>query len=297
MSTILVIGALGNVGAEVVQELLARGARVRAADIDVARLKARFGGTVEAVHFDFSDPDTFAAAFRGVENMFLLRPPQISDVRRLMFPAIDAVKRAGVGYVVFLSLIGIEKLKVVPHYKVEQYLEQAGLQTTFLRCSFFMQNLNTAHRREIRERSEIVVPVGKARTSFVDVRDIGAVAAAALTEAGHAGQNYDLTGQEALDYWTVAEIMSVELGRRITYRNPHPLQFLIQSMRSGVPWRFALVMLGLYTSTRFGMAESVTDEIQRLIRREPISFRQYVKDYREMWIQREAQIPPDAPPG
>src|SRR5688500_2897289 len=113
LASILVIGALGNVGAEVVQWLQAEGKRVRAADIDVEKIKGRFGDSVEAIHFDFSDPNTYPAAFQGVEKMFLMRPPQITDVTRYIFPAIDAAKQAGVKQVVFLSLIGIEKLKVV----------------------------------------------------------------------------------------------------------------------------------------------------------------------------------------
>jgi uncharacterized protein YbjT (DUF2867 family) len=283
-SPILVIGALGNVGTEVVKQLQAKGEKVRAADRDEEKLKERFGDLMETVHFDFSKPGTYEATFNDVQKMFLMRPPQITDVKRCMFPAIDAAKRTGVKHVVFLSLIGIEKLKFVPHYKVEQYLQELGIQTTFLRCSFFMQNLNTMHRKEIQERSEIFVPVGKAKTSFIDVRDIGAVAALALTEDDHAGRNYDLTGDEGLDYWETARILSETLGREITYRDPNPVSFLTQTVRGGTPFRYALVMTGLYLSTRFGMAELVTNEIELLTGRKPITFRQYAQDYREMWI-------------
>jgi uncharacterized protein YbjT (DUF2867 family) len=282
-SPILVIGALGNVGAEVVRELLNKNVSVRAADMDVEKVKARFGNAVQAVRFDFADASTFPDTFNGVKKIFLLRPPQISDVKRIMFPAIDAAKQAGVKQVVFLSLIGIENAKFVPHYKVEQYLTACGFNTTFLRCSFFMQNLNTVHRQEIRERNEIFVPVGNAKTSFIDARDIGAVTATVLTQAGHKNKNYDLTGSEALDYWQASNIMSNVLGKAITYRNPNPLQFFIETMRRGTPFAFAVVMMGLYTSTRFGMAEPVTDEVENLIGRKPITFQQYVMDYKESW--------------
>jgi len=281
---ILVIGALGNVGTEVVKGLQARGRKVRAADIDVGKLKQRFGDSVETVHFDFARPETYEETFQGVEKMFLMRPPHITAVKRDMFPAIDAAKRAGVKHVVFLSLIGIEKATFVPHYKLEQYLKRVGLQTTFLRCSFFMQNLNTTHRQEIKERNEIFVPVGKAKTSFIDVRDIGAAAAVTLTEKGHAGKNYDLTGSERLDYWSVAQIMSEVLGRDITYRNPNPFSFLVETVRRGIPFRYAVVMLGLYTSTRFGMAEPVTNEVERLTGRKPIPFWQYAEDSKNVWM-------------
>ena len=282
-SPILVIGALGNVGAEVVKQVIALGGKVRAADINMNKIKERFGDSVEAVRFDFNDPTTYTAAFSGVKKMFYMRPPHITNIQRDMFPSMDAAKQAGVTQVVFLSLIGIEKAKYVPHYKVETYLQHIGLQTTFLRCSFFMQNLNTTHRKEIKERSEIFVPVGKARTSFIDARDIGKVAAVTLMESGHAGKNYNLTGSEGLDYWQAATILSEVLGRKISYRNPNPLHFLIETIRRGTPFMFAVVMLGLYTSTRFGMAEPITHEVERLTGDKPISFRQYVQDYQTSW--------------
>lgn len=283
-SPILVIGALGNVGAETVKHLQLKGCPVRAADIDPDKVKERFGATVEAIRFDFTDPNTYAATFNGIEKMFLLRPPHISNIKRDMFPAIAAAKQAGVKHVVFLSLIGIENAKFVPHYKVEQYLKEVQLQTTFLRCSFFMQNLNTIHRKEIKERSEIFVPVGNAKTSFIDVRDIGAVAAVALAEPGHADKNYDLTGSEALDYWQATKVLSETLGREIIYRNPNPLHFFFATLRRGTPFAFALVMMGLYTSTRFGMAEPITNEVEKLLGRKPITFQQYTRDYKDAWL-------------
>lgn len=282
-SPILVIGALGNVGAEVVKQVVARGGSVRAADIDPNRITARFGDAVEAVRFDFTDPGTYAATFDGVNAMFYMRPPHISNIQRDMNPSMDAARQAGVNHAVFLSLIGIEKAKYVPHYKVETYLKQIGMPSTFMRCSFFMQNLSTTHRKEIKERDEIFVPVGNAKTSFIDTRDIGKAAAVALMEPWHAGKNYNLTGSEALDYWQAAAILSEVLGRRITYRNPNPLRFLVQTLRQGTPPMFAMVMLGLYTSTRFGMAAPISNDLQRLTGHKPITFRQYVQDYQASW--------------
>ena len=280
---ILVIGALGNVGTQVVNVLQTEGRKVRAADPDLSRLIERFGASVECVHFDFSDPSTFAPTFVGVEKMFLMRPPQISNIKRDMFPAIEAAKRAGVKYVVFLSVIGVEKMNFIPHYKVETHLKEQGFQTSFLRCSFFMQNLSTTHRKEIKERNEIFVPVGNAKTSFIDVRDIGAVAAHLLTEEGHAGRNYDLTGAEALDYWQAAHILSQTLGRDIKYRNPSAFQFFVETIRRGASISYAFVVMGLYTSTRYGMAESVTDAVERLIGKRPISFKKFAEDYKDVW--------------
>ena len=128
---------------------------MRAADINVVGIRERFGADVEAVLFDFTNPDTYPTTLDGVKHMFLMRPPHISNVQRDMVPFLDATQAAGVEQVVFLSLIGIEQNKQVPHYKVEQYLRASKMAFTFLRASFFMQNLSGTHREEIRDYDEI----------------------------------------------------------------------------------------------------------------------------------------------
>jgi uncharacterized protein YbjT (DUF2867 family) len=280
---IVVIGASGNVGSEVAQNLLRSGHSVRAVGQNPAALHARFGGRAEAVDFDFGRPATFRPAFAGAQRVFLIRPPAIADVRRYLFPAIDAAQRAGVRQIVFMSLIGVQKNRIVPHYKVEQYILRSGLEYTFLRPSFFMQNLNTTHRAEIKERSEIYVPAGRGTTSFIDVRDIAAVAALALTEAGHANRAYDLTGAEALDYYQVASQLSSTLGRPIVYRRPSLLQFVRRQRANGAAWPLVAVMAGIYTTARLGLAGRVTGEVPRLLGRAPIPFRQYAEDYKHYW--------------
>jgi len=231
---------------------------------------------------------TFGPAFAGIQRMFLMRPPAIADVNRFIAPAIDAAQQAGVRHIVFLSLIGMEQNRVVPHYKIEQYLIQSGVDYTFLRASFFMQNLNTTHRAEIQQRNEIFVPAGTGKTSFIDVRDIAAVAALALCEAGHANRAYDIMGSEALDYAQVAAILSQTLGRQVTYRQPSLLRFIWHWRAQGKPWPLILVMAGIYTSVRLGWAGRVTAETERLLGRAPLTFKQYAADYRDYWLPASA---------
>lgn len=282
-TSILVTGALGNVGAEVVKLLRQSGQPVRAAGTRPAAIAQQFGSQVEATWLDFEKPESFGAALTGVERMFLMRPPAISNVRRSIFPVIDAAKQAGVRQIVFLSLIGVEKNRIVPHYKIEQHILKSGLEYTFLRPSFFMQNLSTTHRDEIKDQNEIFVPAGRGKTSFIDARDIAAVAALTLTEAGHANRIYELTGDQALDYGQVAALLTAVLGRPITYRQPGLLQFLRRQLAKGTPLAFATVMAGIYTTARLGLAARLTGDLRRLLGRAPISFRQYAEDYQACW--------------
>ena len=283
MEKILVTGALGNVGAEVVKRLQVEGRPVRAADINAEAVSERFGVDAEAIPFDFTNPDTYPAALIGAKRMFLMRPPHISNVQRDMFPFLNTAQNAGVEQVVFLSLIGIEQNQQVPHYKVEQYLRLSKMTFTFLRASFFMQNLSGTHRTEIREHDEIFLPVGRGKTSFIDVRDIAAVAVKALTEPGHENQAYNLTGPEALDYYQVAEILSKALDREILYRDPSIPAFVWKSLKRGTPLGFTLVMSYLYTQTKRGMSNTVTDTVEKILRRGPISLEQFIIDYRQVW--------------
>jgi uncharacterized protein YbjT (DUF2867 family) len=264
---ILVTGASGNVGGATVAALRARDAAIRA--------PARAA-------FDFDRPETFAATFAGVRRMLLVRPPAISDARRLR-PALEAARAAGVEHVVFLSLLGVEHNPVVPHFRVERLVRALGFAFTFLRPSFFMQNLSTTHADDIRAGGEIVVPAGRGATSFIDARDVGAVAALALTEPGHEGRAYPLTGAEALTYDQVARILTEELGRPIVYRDPSMLRFVRHMRARGAAWPFIAVMLGIYGVAKLGRAGTITDDVARLLGRPPIGLRAFVRDHRDAW--------------
>jgi uncharacterized protein YbjT (DUF2867 family) len=119
------------------------------------------GDAVPLVRADFARPASWPAALAGVDRLFLLRPPAIANARRYIYPVIDAARAAGVERIVFLSLLGAEKNPVVPHASVEKHLRRAGVPWTFLRPSFFMQNLSTTHRTDLEERDELYLPAGR----------------------------------------------------------------------------------------------------------------------------------------
>jgi uncharacterized protein YbjT (DUF2867 family) len=290
VGNILVTGATGNVGREVVCLLSDLDCPVTAAVRNPIESQKSFGSNVRCVSFDFTNPDTFTAAFAGINKLFLVRPPAISDIDRIT-PALNAAKRSGIEEIVFLSIIGADKNRIVPHHAIERAIEQLSIPAVFLRCSFFMQNLNTTHREDIRLRDRLFIPAGKGRTSFIDVRDIAAVAVKILTEKQDRSKTellsnraYDLTGAVALTYSEVATIFTTVLGRRIQYTNPSIPIFIWQMLRQGFPLQFVLVMVGIYTTARFGLADLVTSDVWQLLGRDPIKIDLYVEDYRKCWL-------------
>jgi len=278
---ILVTGASGNVGREVVHSLLTLGAAVRVAVRDADDAGKVPGENVENVHFVFGAPETWGSALADVERLFLMRPPAIADVARYVNPVVDAARAAGVQQIVFLSLLGVNPR--TPHWQVEQKLLVGGVPYTFLRPSFFMQNLNTFYAEGIRERDEIYLPAGRGKTSFVDVRDIGAVAALVLTQTGHTDKAYELTGPEALDYYQVADIFTRVLGRQIRYARPTPAEYVRRLREQGYADEFVQVQGMLYFPVRMGWGAKITPEAAQILGRPPRDMTQYVTDYAACW--------------
>lgn len=280
---ILVTGATGNVGREVMKLLVADGAEAIAADLDERRAREVLGADVPFRPLDFTRPATHAAALRGVEAVFLLRPPAIAKVRKHVAPFIRAAREAGVGRIVFISVQGVEKNRMVPHWRIEKEIRAAGIPFTFIRPGFYLQNLTTTHRHDIAVHGEVYVPAGNGRAAYVDARDVAAAAGVALTRDGHGGKVYEVTGPEALDCHRVAEVLSRVLGRTIDYPDPSPLAFWRRMRGQGYPRAFVAVMIALYTVIRMGKGGDVTDDLPRLIGRRPLDLEGFVREHAGVW--------------
>jgi uncharacterized protein YbjT (DUF2867 family) len=291
-SPVLVTGATGNVGHAVVRDLLASGMQVRAAvgsERELGLLRDRFpdgGSRLEGVVLDFTDPGTWSA-YAGVERVFLMRPPHLGRPRTQMLPSLEAMRAAGVGHVVFLSLQGAGRNPVVPHATIEQWLRDSGLGWTFVRASFFMQNLTTTHAADIRERDELVVPAGRGGTAFVDAADVGSVAAAVLLDPQpHTGRVWTPTGPQALTYAQVTETLSHVLQRPVDYRAPGALRYARHARRRlAMPWGMVVVTTAIYTAARLGQAAGLTDDVRTVLGRDPVGFAEFAREHRAVWVR------------
>jgi uncharacterized protein YbjT (DUF2867 family) len=178
---LLVTGATGTVGEPLVRELSDGDASVRVATRSPDSAREMFGDVSEYVEFDLGRPETWRTALADIDRLLLLYPPgsAVSDVTEFA----DAADRVGVEHVAFLSILGVEKLPVLPHRRIETHLAGTGMAHTFLRASWFAQNLSEIHRPKIVDRDERFVPAGDGVVSFTDARDVAAVGAAVLTDS------------------------------------------------------------------------------------------------------------------
>lgn len=257
---------------------------MRAAGSDPTRLQAQLGPDVESVQLDFWNAKTFPAAVAGCAALFLMRPPAISQVRRTLLPFLDVARAAGVRQVVFLSVQGAERNRLIPHHAVEVHLRRGPACFTLLRPGFFAQNLGDAYRRDIVEDARIYVPAGAGRVAFIDTRDIAEVAAMCLLDPDtHHEQAYVMTGHEAVSFRDAAQLLSDTLGRSIRYQPATLLGYARQLRRRGAPWPQVAVLSALHVGLRFGQAERVDPTLARLLNHPGHSLRDYIRDHAELW--------------
>ncbi len=276
---IMVTGALGNVGTYVIEELLKMGEEVVAADIDVDKLNMKYKGTTHNVYLDFMVPACFDKALQDVDRIFLMRPPHLAKPEDFK-PFMEALKQNNIQFITFLSLMGIEKNPIPPHYKLERFIEETGISYAHVRPGFFMQNVSGIHSVEIREQNQIFVPAGKSKTSFIDAADIGlAVATLLHNPKKYKNTSHTLTGPEALDYNQVAGILSDVTGRKITYAKPSYLKYRHYYInKRNLDKGYVNVTVMLYWMTRMGTAKAVTNEFEKLTGKQPRTFREFARN-------------------
>jgi uncharacterized protein YbjT (DUF2867 family) len=282
MTKILITGATGNVGIEVIKSLqnidhqLDIYAGVRNSNEDrlkLANYKVNFS------LFDFTDVETYKTALDGCEILFLLRPPQISEVEKYFKPIIDTCKQYGVKHIVFLSVQGVEKSKIIPHHKIEKLIVESKISYTFLRPAYFMQNFTTTLHNDLVNKKIIYLPAGNAKFTLVDVRDIGAVSATILTNISeHINKSYELTCNEKLTFSEMAKILNDILGTNIKYISPNLLSFFLTKRREKIPTMLIFVMIMLHYFPRFQKEPETSNWVEKITSQQPTTFQKFIND-------------------
>ena len=278
----LVVGAAGRVGREVARLLAEKGERVRAATRDPGRFA--LPAPLEPVHFDFDEPRTFGPALKGVERLFLIARPGDNNSDTAAKPLIDEAKKGGVRLIVNLTAMGVEQDETFMLRILEKHVEASGIPFVHLRPNWFMQNFDSGPIfTDIRATRAIHLPAADARLSFIDVRDVAAVACQALTEKGHAGKAYTLTGGESLTHFDVAEKLSRAAGRRVAYVPISEEAARAGLAARGVPSGYIERWADFFRKVRKGLCAPVSGDVENVVGRPPLLFDHYAQSHAKSW--------------
>lgn len=292
-SRILVTGAVGHVGREVVRAVAASGFNVRAADVTPAEVHAMHGEGIDARRLDYTQPSTFAHAAEGCDGLFLVRPPDVFHMESTLLPFIDASLAAGVRHIVFASVAGAATNKLVPHHAIEEHLGSLGTSHTLLRPGFFSQNLGAAYRDDIADDDRLYLPAGRGRVAFVDIRDVAEVVAKIFEDpAAHAGAAYTCTGPEAFSFEEAARLLTDVIGRRIRYEPASIAGYVRHLHIRGVPLPQIGVQTLLHVGLRFGQREEIDPTLGQLLGRRPRTLASYIREAASLWSRTKPSMEP-----
>jgi uncharacterized protein YbjT (DUF2867 family) len=275
---ILVVGATGSVGSELVRQLAAGGRRVRALVRSEARAKT-LPPLAEPVIGDLAKPETLASACAGARRVFVLSPP-IPETETLERNAFDAAIAAGARRIVYLSNYGAAEGDVDPHFHVhgkhERHLASLGVDWTVLRPTRFM-NYTPYVWSSVLERGVLIEGGGAGAITVIDPADIAAVAVKALTEDGHEGQTYELTSEDSFTVAELARMLSRVLERDITIFEGDTDALRTALIESGAPGDYAPLMAGAFAKVAAGLFKR-TDTAAKVLGRAPRAYADWLEN-------------------
>lgn len=280
---ILIIGATGSVGFEVATRLNKLNEPVKIAVRNPDRAKSIKLKKVEFVQFDYHDPSTFAKAFENVKKVLLVSPPSYLKIQDSVISAIDAAVKSGVKLLVNISAISIESALDKPMKDIEDHIKKCKVDNVFLRPNCYMQNFKDLFRNLIIEENQISVPAEDAKICFVDVRDVADVAVKALTDKKLKNNTYKLTGKRPLNMHVVAHLFSEVLDREIEYNAISEKLFEKSLRTAGWPAGTIEGTIQLCSHVKSGETAESTNDIEKILGREPIRFERFIRDYADNW--------------
>ena len=262
-ATTLVLGGTGKTGGRIIERLTTRG-------VDV-----RVGSRSADIPFDWTDRSTWPAALAGVRRVYVSYYPDLAIPGAVdaVTALTEAAREAGVERLVLLSGRGEEEAQAA-----EKVVQDSGLEWTIVRCAWFNQNFDENYLLEPILAGEVPLPAGDVPEPFVDADDIADVAVAALTEDGHVGEMYELTGPRLLTFAEAIAEIAEATGREIAFV-PVPLDAYSAALEEeGLPADVAWLIGYLFREVLDGRNASLSDGVQRALGREPKDFTDYARD-------------------
>ena len=288
MNRILITGATGNIGIEVIRFLMESDTSndAIAAVRDIEKAKRLFEGydRLQYVFFDFENPATFKEATHNVDRVFLLRPPHLADVGKYFKPLIEIFKEQQIKEIVFLSVQGAEKSKVIPHNKIEHLIKELNFDYIFLRPSYFMQNLTTTLLDDIKIKRQIILPSGRAKFNWIDIENIGETSSILLNRFSEfKNREIEITGDENENFSKVVGLINESIARPIRFRSVNPLTYFQIKKNEGMEKGLILVMIMLHFLPRFQKEPTISDFYEKLTGKKPTSLIDFIRREKEIF--------------
>ncbi len=290
--TILVTGATGNVGGGLIPKLIAMGASVRALVRDESKAQGLRDAGVEVFIGDLDKPETLDPAFSGVDKVFLLTPPNPNQVTQAR-NGIAAAKRAGRPHIVRQSARAIIETAVAlprvsaQHAEIDAELKASGLPYTILRPHNFMQNTLMA-TQTVASEGTVYMPLKAGKFGMIDVRDVVDAAAKVLTEAGHEGKIYDLTGPESISAQDIAAGLSKALGKEVKYVDV-PLEAAREAMLGmGMSEWLTDANNEYFKALSEGLGDFTTNEVEAITGHPARSYETFARDFAQVFAAASA---------
>jgi uncharacterized protein YbjT (DUF2867 family) len=262
-TTTLVLGATGKTGRRILERLAERG------------VAARAGSRSGEPPFDWDDRSTWEPALRDVGAVYISYFPDLAvpGAADTVGAFAELAVARGVGRLVLLSGRGEEEAE-----RAERMVQAAGADWTIVRSTWFSQNFSEGYMIDGILAGELALPVADMREPFVDADDIADVAVAALTEDGHAGQVYELTGPRLLTFAEAVGEIAAATGRDVRFVSLAMDEFATALAEQDVPPDFVWLLTYLFTEVMDGRNASLADGVQRALGREPRDFRDYARE-------------------
>jgi len=284
---ILVTGASGNVGTEVVNQLVKKATVVAGCRNPEKAMKNRNATYLE---FDYNKPETFQSVLEQVERVYLVVPPLDHEADERLKPFVDAIKKKGINKVVLLSAFGADQSPENPLRKVERLVIKQGFDYTIVRPNFFMENFTTGFLGESVMEGAISLSAGDGKISFISIKDVAKVITECLTGQGHSKQEYDITGIESLSHYDVVEEIGNATGFNVIYTDITPEQLKQYMLQEGMTEYQAEYMNNLYDACAKGLIEGVTNEVENVTGNQPKTFKEFVKANTDFWKRKHLEL-------
>jgi len=281
---ILITGGTGNCGGEIVRQLAGTGTRFRMLVRDPKKAQANKPRSAELVVGDLAKPETLEAALKGIDVALLLGAPTPDQLQQeLNF--VEAAERVGLPRIVKFSAMTAspQSPSRFPrvHGQIEERIRKTKMAWTFLRPTFFSQNL--LGLADMIKQGTIYQPAGVGKSSPVDIRDIASAAVQTLLKPGHEGNAYDLTGSESIDYHEIAALFSKALGRTISYQDIAPAAAQQAMQQSGIARFHAEGINELMGQLRNGDYDKVSADVRTVTGRYPLPLQQFIEENLAAW--------------